>query len=392
MPVTEHVDAADDIRHHDALMRRVRVAAAIFAVVQLGVYRPPTGITRGFDPLLATPLVCGALLLISGLSWLVGRRAGLRALRICGVAQVGADAGVALGMIALFSFDPTSNVWALMIVPVLEGAVRHRLWGAVGAWVGQALVYVAISWWALSAHPHLEARPSTVTFAIGLVGLVAVAVGWLAGHLHERTEQYRQAQSRLADMVYVDALTRLPNRARLLGALDRLDEEEHRGYAVAFLDLDRFKEINDGHGHEAGDELLCSVARRLEAAVRPTDLVARLAGDEFVVVLPGMTARSAVLATLARLTVAVEDLTVPTGEVVSVGMSIGAAVAEVRDRPTGREVLRQADAAMYVAKRQGGGAPVVVEAQDAWGVGDGVVGRSAPRSHGLAGLVEDEGR
>jgi diguanylate cyclase (GGDEF)-like protein len=389
MPVTEHIDAADEIRHHDALMRRVRLAATVFAVVQLGVYQPPAGISRGFDPLVAIPSVCGALLLISGLSWLVARRAQLRALRICGITQLVADAGVALAIIALFSFDPTSNVWALMIVPVLEGAVRHRLWGAVGAWVGQATAYVAISSWALSAHPHLEARPSTVTFAIGLVGLVAVAVGWLAGHLHERTEQYRQAQGRLAEMVYVDALTRLPNRARLLGALDRLDEEEHGGYAVAFLDLDRFKEINDGHGHEAGDELLCSVARRLEAAVRPTDLVARLAGDEFVVLLPGMTARSAVLAALARLTAAVDDLPMPTGEVVSVGMSVGAAVAEGRDRPTGREVLRQADAAMYVAKRRGAGPSVVVEAR---GVGDAGEAREAPRSHGLAGLAEDEGR
>jgi diguanylate cyclase (GGDEF)-like protein len=362
MPVDD-TDVIEELRHHDALMRRIRVAAAVFAVVQLSVYQPPAGVARAYAPLVAIPIVCGVLLLTSACSWLVARHAAATSLRVSGGVQVLADGLVALGLIALFSFDPESNVWALMLVPVLEGAVRYQLRGAVAAWLGQVPLYVAVSWWATGAYPHVATRPSQVTFVIGLVGMVTVAVGWLAAHLHERTEQYRQAEARLAGLVYVDDLTRLANRSRLLGALDRLDASD-TGFTVVFLDLDRFKEVNDRYGHEVGDEVLCTVARALEAAVRPTDLVARLAGDEFVVLLPGLWNRAAVLEALARLNEATRAPTLRDGEVVEVGASVGAAIACGAARPSGREVLRQADAAMYVSKRAGGG-PVVVEAREA---------------------------
>ncbi len=88
-----------------------------------------------------------------------------------------------------------------------------------------------------------------------------------------------------------DALTGLPNRTRVMSILDRILRRTRRngaGFAVLFLDLDRFKRINDSLGHLAGDDLLVSVARRLSTSVRPGDTVARLGGDEFCVVLPGV--------------------------------------------------------------------------------------------------------
>jgi diguanylate cyclase (GGDEF)-like protein len=358
----DEIDATEELRHHDALMRRVRVAAAVFAVVQLSVYQPPVGIARAYTPLVAISVVCAALLATSLCSWLVSRRADEDTLRRSGAVQVGVDSLVALGMIGLFSFDPESNVWALMVVPVLEGAVRHQLRGAVAAWLGQAPAFVLIAAWATATYPHVTTRTSQVTFVIGLVGLVAVAVGWLAAHLHERTDQYRQAQDRLAAMVYVDGLTRLANRDRMLRTIDRCRAgDEH--FAVVFIDLDRFKEVNDQHGHEAGDEVLCIVARRLEEAVRPGDLVARLAGDEFVVVLADVADREAVLEILHRFEAVAGPLVLRDGTTIDVGLSAGAAIAHGASAPSGREVLRQADAAMYVAKRAGGD-PVVVDARE----------------------------
>jgi diguanylate cyclase (GGDEF)-like protein len=216
--------------------------------------------------------------------------------------------------------------------------------------------------WAAATYPHVELDPGNVTFVFGLLGVVALHVGWLTRDLHERTEQYRHAQERLEGMVYLDALTRLPNRTRLLGTLDRLDGTGET-YAVAFIDLDRFKQVNDSCGHESGDELLCGIARRLEEAVRPTDLVARLAGDEFVVVLREPSERGDVVEIARRLGDACRSEAPWGTEAIALGASVGVAIAGA-GAPRGREVLRQADAAMYVAKRNADGEPVVVEATD----------------------------
>lgn len=165
----------------------------------------------------------------------------------------------------------------------------------------------------------------------------------------------KQAEERMAHDALHDPLTGLPNRAlfldRLTLALTRL-ERHPSSLAVLFLDLDRFKVVNDSLGHRVGDELLVAVARRLRDAVRPGDTVARLGGDEFTILCEGM-ASELEASNLARRIAEVlrPPITVASGEVFTTA-SIGITLSNRSDdRPD--NLLRDADAAMYAAKERG---------------------------------------
>ncbi|MVN87638.1 EAL domain-containing protein [Deinococcus sp. HMF7620] len=172
--------------------------------------------------------------------------------------------------------------------------------------------------------------------------------------ISERRRAHAQLEALAAQMAHAaqhDALTGLPNRTLLL---DRLHLELRRvgrsGRAVAalFIDLDGFKRINDTLGHDAGDDLLREVARRLQGAVRPADTVARLGGDEFVAVIPDLGGP----ADAARLQAALEPAVTLGGSAVTVRSSVGIAL-HPPDSAQPADLLRQADLAMYQAKREG---------------------------------------
>ena len=154
-----------------------------------------------------------------------------------------------------------------------------------------------------------------------------------------------------------DALTELPNRSLLLEHLEFALARRARhpaSLAVIYVDLDRFKTVNDNLGHDSGDRLLVAVARRLQLALRPTDSVARLGGDEFAAVLPDLASADEAIQVAQRV---VDGMTVPVepggGEVV-IGCSIGVAFAGA-DVISAGELLRRADVAMYAAKDNGRG-------------------------------------
>lgn len=166
----------------------------------------------------------------------------------------------------------------------------------------------------------------------------------------------QQALARHASMLALhDSLTGLPNRLLLD---DRLQQalaaaRRHRTcVGVGFVDLDGFKRINDQLGHEVGDGLLKETARRLRAVVRNEDTVARIGGDEFVVVLTGLPHREAALAATEKLTRALAAPPASPVDPGPVAASVGLAVYPL-DGEDARTLLTRADAAMYAAKRAG---------------------------------------
>ena len=168
-----------------------------------------------------------------------------------------------------------------------------------------------------------------------------------AGHASVALTDARLVEA--IEQAHRDAVTGLPNR---LLFLERLGSELAAGarIAVLFLDLDRFKAVNDTLGHAAGDELLRRVAGRIAACVRAVDLVARFGGDEFAVLLDDAAAAEAVA---ERIIAAVQRVVALEGGDVFVGATVGVAYAD--GAPDAETLLRNADIAMYRAKNAGGG-------------------------------------
>ncbi len=163
----------------------------------------------------------------------------------------------------------------------------------------------------------------------------------------------RQAEARVTWLAHYDALTGLANRALLQANLERVltGRRARESVSLLYIDLDLFKEINDGLGHGAGDAVLIETARRLEHAVRPRDLVARLGGDEFVVLADGADARAAQMIAERILTALAQPIDLD-GQTAHVGASIGIATAP-GDALSAGDLLRAADVAMYHAKAAG---------------------------------------
>lgn len=174
--------------------------------------------------------------------------------------------------------------------------------------------------------------------------------------LHDITERKRNEEAKEREARH-DPLTGLPNRRVLFEMLPKVIARSNRNgtaAALLFLDLDGFKAVNDTWGHEAGDSLLCEIARRLSDCVRKTDAVARLAGDEFTVLLEGLSGGRDAAISVAKKLLASIAMPVQTGKAsVQISASIGIALHISGTDVTPDQLVNAADTAMYEAKHAG---------------------------------------
>ncbi|MBC7957432.1 MAG: diguanylate cyclase [Cytophagales bacterium] len=191
------------------------------------------------------------------------------------------------------------------------------------------------------------------------------ADGRVAGFvaLSQDITTHKRQQQKLLDASQTDTLTGTLNRAgfdlRIHDALGRARHEQNL-LALLCIDLDRFKPVNDEHGHAAGDALLKAAAQRLQQALRPSDVLARLGGDEFAVVLAGVKDEPAARTVARKIVSALAEPFEIEGQVLHIGGSVGLALAP-NGQGTVQTLMQRADVALYQAKRAGRGRFEVAE-------------------------------
>lgn len=227
-----------------------------------------------------------------------------------------------------------------------------RSGGSIGARVllGTAIFMVSTQLW-MFAVPWLAISPETARSAVmALIALMPTLTGVAFLMMYNEA-----TQAELKNLARIDPLTGVNNRRALLEHLDRQMKRaagRHRPLAVLLIDVDHFKRVNDQYGHAAGDKLLLSLVNSIASAVRRTDLVGRIGGEEFAVVAPD-TDLVAGVQLGERLRESVESASLRLdGRTLSATVSVGVACSTLDDRDR-EALLRQADQALYMAKSEG---------------------------------------
>lgn len=242
---------------------------------------------------------------------------------------------------------------AVAAVVILRSGFKPAQW-YLG---GQALLFlsvlgvVLVNWNVIDA-PFLLANGLQIGVAAEMV-VFAIALSRRISGLRTSQTALRLHAAHLAEAAATDPLTGLANRSGLAQKSTQM-LADGAAHALMLLDLDRFKPINDAHGHDAGDAVLRAVAARLQAAMRAGDIVARLGGDEFVILLASPLPDDQLEALARRLEAAVRQPVDFQGQALTVGASTGIARSP-QDGRTLTELMRSADRAMYQAKQSGSG-------------------------------------
>jgi diguanylate cyclase (GGDEF)-like protein len=334
--IPEGSEVAAQIRR-DQQARLLRVALALMAV-----YGAAIGLVNLLllaSPVLALLDLAAMLLAVAG--WVYLRRTG-HLLRASWLA-IGILAALLLSYTVFARGAAYSLVWVTVLPPLAFFLLGSRAGGRVSAAFSLAVVAYLVL-----AYPDLEMRPFDLPAFLNVAEVLLAH--WLIFRFTERCREAAYAQ--LGAYARVDGLTGLLNREQLDAELRQglaLAARNGQPLAVALLDLDHFKAINDLHGHPAGDEVLVIVARVLGEAVRSTDRVGRWGGEEFLVMLPD-TGETGAQAVGEKIRAAIEAGPYPAGLAVTVSVGIAVAGHGVETPET---LVARADRALYAAKAAG---------------------------------------
>ncbi len=225
--------------------------------------------------------------------------------------------------------------WGAIVTPTSAARWSGGIWEALTVLViGFAITALIVAYLLLSLRRSMQLESLTAS-------------------LCATTEELNRNSEQMAHMARHDALTGLANRVVFQERIAEAISRSQRGasFALFYLDIDHFKDVNDTLGHDAGDQLLCLTAERIAAGLRSVDTIARLGGDEFAIILADTTGPEAVANTAERI---IRDIGKPfliQGQTVIVGASIGIAIAAAGPSP--EILLKEADLALYEAKRGG---------------------------------------
>jgi len=249
-------------------------------------------------------------------------------------------AGVLFAAVAMWSFRVTRS--KLLAAGLLTMAICTLHFMAMGAATVEYDPTIAVAFPQID-NKLLATAITGVTLLVILSGLTAALIN------HDTARELRHRADH-------DDLTGLPNRGFINRMIDNsINSGAKSGFALFFVDLDRFKGINDGHGHVVGDNVLRQAAHRLRRAVCDKAIVARAGGDEFIIVQAGSEPTRAKSLADAIISSFQQPFDIPGGRGESLGVSVGVAFYP-RDGQDGESLLRAADGALYRVKRRGGGA------------------------------------
>ncbi len=331
--------------------------------LQLQFGRPLSGLNGAFDGVVIVSV--DANYFVSGYD-----RAKLGDHGVLGLLGVDGVIRVRRSGEALFSGDTIDYAAAVADAddPDTEAKATISSWDGVRRWTSARELYgfplaVLVG---LSVDEQMAAARAQMRITLGWASFGSLFVVLLTGLLGRMSWQLaqgrlREGETKLAHaerveyLAYHDALTGLPNRSMFSKLLSHGISEARRydrRLAVAFLDLDRFKQINDTLGHEAGDQLLQEIANRLKGCVRDSDTVARLGGDEFVVLLPELADEMYASVVAQKILAAAARPFTLMGQEFRVTASIGISTYP-QDGPDEQTLTKNADIAMYQAKAEG---------------------------------------
>lgn len=272
--------------------------------------------------------------------------------------------------VGILNGDSELIVVALAIGMAASGGILLAPIPAVAAiYVTTILLPLALKCFFVLGHQYVDLGALTLSFLLFLYGLIATT-GRLflerltvVTQLKDTVAALSEAHEETERVAMTDGLTGIANRRAFMDRLNGLNSRSSAStsYSVFYIDLDRFKSVNDALGHGIGDALLKMVVARIGNSVRHGDLIARLGGDEFAIIAQGICDRAPASALAERLVLSLSEPYDLEGQKVQIGASVGVALAS-ESSIGGELLLKQADLAMYAAKSAGRGMYCIFEA------------------------------